>query len=216
MDSHKVRSISKKTLPSEGSGGRATHDPNEDDALVSSRYASSSHNRRGSEDTIPGQRGMRSGSSANGASPGMPGSEYVAQPSITVRAENPTVARNADREKRTHITCLITVEMPTRMERRPESLNMSPSVASPLSSHRSMDDGHEDDYHKRRNESRSNSVSHSEAEDTGYSYSATEPTQEYHSQKEASDSSTGQEEPFASVVKDLQTRMADWKGRKTC
>jgi hypothetical protein len=222
LDTHKVRSISKKTLPSDTTGGRATHDPNDDDAPLSFRPSNLGHSQRGSGDTIMGFANNRTGANkliggsllpshhglANSNLANSPQVEYltsvphvVASPKITVRAEHTSVCRNADREKKTNITCMISIEMPSRLDRgmkqRLSNVNNG-STNGPLLPDPSLSDADSPRdlrYHPDAGREASEVTAEADYPSSSTAYSV-----------------DGHSDPFEHIVKDLTDRMADWKG----
>jgi hypothetical protein len=228
VDSHKMRSISKRTLPTDNLP--SLHDPNEDDDLFSdpgerhvylhghSRTPSGdshpySTRRRGSSETIQGSNHLSTAaaqymqsivSSPTAHSISSNDRVFVAQPTITVRAEHSSIARNGDRSKKQHLTCMVTVEMPSRYpnarskvlsayeHRResrqevlptpPPSTDLPPAPSSP-----------------------DNNTGRASPTSTVYSSYAYAPT-------ESIQNTSPKTNPFKHVVEDLQTRMLDWKG----
>jgi hypothetical protein len=221
LDTHKVRSISKKTLPSDTTGGRATHDPNEDDAPIFGRVADLGHSQRGSGDTVMGFANNRTaagkvvGGGLIPAHPSMPHAgpsahtspqaEYlasvqhvVASPKITVRAEHTQVARNADREKKTNITCMITIEMPSKLDRNVRhQLSLSSSGFDQGPPLPELPNPPPQDPTATRN-----SHYHPERSSEGHEDPEYGLTPAYMTESD----------PFEHIVKDLTDRMADWKG----
>ncbi|KAH8930234.1 hypothetical protein BT69DRAFT_907330 [Atractiella rhizophila] len=134
MDSHKMRSISKRTIMPDGSIG-SLHDPEEDDDLIIGGGGGMGKRgpKRGSEETlaaiiggaqIPSDltsvRSNGSGGSGGKTNPHAHAQLAAAvtlerppvQPIITVRAEHASIARSTERDKK-HLTCMVTVEIPS-------------------------------------------------------------------------------------------------------
>lgn len=159
LDSHKLRSISKKTLihdlPS-------LHDPNEDDALSSTPHYLTE--------------------------------VEIVQPRITVKSEIKQVIKSQEKDLKTFLTCLVTLDLPHRFN---------------TSSTPSNDDGVQDDIPSpppSQDPSTLNSpvLSNDQGLNQGYAF---QPTPVASALKEH-----GLPDPFESVVKDLADRMVDWKG----
>ena len=93
LDTHKVRSISKRTLATDPA---ALHDPADDDELVRAP----------------------------------PSSLELVRPTLSVRTEHATVPRPADRESKSYITCLVTVELPSRAPVAVGADSLPPSPSS--------------------------------------------------------------------------------------
>ena len=131
-DTHKMRSVSHRTLDLHDGG--SLHDPEEDDDLVhipvgtcpSSLPPSASDRMRGSTGTgstsstlTGGRRGSADTMKGPGSSSGSNGggqslSWDIVKPIITVRAEHASIARSAERDKKQNLTCMVTIEMPSR------------------------------------------------------------------------------------------------------
>ncbi|GAA5908774.1 hypothetical protein JCM8208_006783 [Rhodotorula glutinis] len=158
--------------------------------------------RRGSSETWAGGGSTVSGGSRAGTSSSTGVAELV-KPVVTVRAEHSSVERSYERDKKQHLTCMVSVMMPSRYappaqfadlfaaaasSSGPESLPPSrapPPAPLPVS-------GRAPSSSSLRSGDRSPTSSVYSA----YAYGVT---------GVASSS-------FAPVVQDLQTRMADWKG----
>jgi len=211
LDTHKVRSISKRTLLSDESGGRASHDPNEDDdVLPSPSLDQRQHSHHDSGESTPAFGTSRSphfkAASQIAAHEELSFPHILAQPKITVRAEHKAIARNADRGKKTNVTCMVTVEMPSRLEHAPLSrTERSNSVFSnpPLpeipkhDTFRGHKSGMATDQHQQH----------------GFSYATTNPAMTNSSpSKNGSSQDSNMSETFDLIVKDLTARMVDWKG----
>lgn len=152
--------------------------------------------RRGSADTM---KGGSSSSSRNGSLLGETAAGVV-RPIIIVRAEHSSMPRSTERDKKQHLTCMVTIEMPPRwnapMLHRVRSIAEEPdqqpyptaqpgSIAPPASIH-------SDSHSQRRPSSPTPSSTYS-----AYAYGST---------------GTVPSNPFAGIVADLRERMADWKG----
>ncbi|GAA5869732.1 hypothetical protein JCM1840_000574 [Sporobolomyces johnsonii] len=152
--------------------------------------------RRSSADTFKAP-----GSSVSAASSRNTGVWDIVKPVVTVRAEHPSVERSLDKDKKQHLTCMVTVEMPSRWPTAPpafdptnladeqQSLPLPPPPPSqaprPGSSIRSLP-----------RSARSASPTPSSVY-SAYAFAGT---------------GHGQLNPFSHVVEDLRSRMADWKG----
>lgn len=249
LDTHKVRSISKRTLPSESTGGQATHDPADDDAPVYAGPSAFTHAHKNSADTMAttttSHRGGHPSTSAAVSLHGydVPQGHVLAQPKVTVRAEHSTVLRQAEKDKKSNLTCLVTVEMPTRIPNAGLS-SLSPAYphSAPASSSRSLRSsnstahlttaGAQHPHHREAtttapvsppSDQGPGSVrGHSpapptSAEPMGYSYSATGSSGHQGDVGSPNGSSAfspkdDQPDAFNTIVRDLQARMADWKG----
>lgn len=242
MDTHKMRSISKRTISTEPT---SSHDPNEDDDPVdldaSSPYAPSyGHAHRASGDTLVDLQGTNSRAAAsshahkNFSSSRSQHSDHshhrlpsaphaLAQPKITVRTEYNSISRPSPTEKApatSNITCMVTVELPGRAEKR------AFGSSRPRSS--SRNDGHQynrsEDGGFLRSPATTASPRFSQThqnmpipEDSaeGYTYGATQSTLPA---PERPRSTSGEivESPAADgseeMVADLQQRLLEWKG----
>lgn len=213
---HKMRSVTKGTLDE---GDQARHDPTEDDDLIqlpppgslltapyggresvsTGSTGSTITGRRSSAGTIQGSTGGSSRGSHGGAS-----SFDIVKPIITVRAEHSHVERSSDKEKKQHITCMVTIEMPSRW---PTPMPILEGASSLLD-----DRGGPDSYGRRQPPPLS--VKTTSDYNTGRPSSPT-PSSVYSAYAYGSTSSPSDAHvanPFRSVVEDLQLRMADWKG----
>lgn len=112
LDTHKVHSISKRTIsPERGSYDRsspaqatsgALHDPSEDQDLVNPHQY------------LPAYMQHIALGASRGGGLQHPGMEKIV-PKITVRAEHASITRPADPDKKVHLTCMVTVEIPSRI-----------------------------------------------------------------------------------------------------
>ncbi|CEQ42106.1 SPOSA6832_03892, partial [Sporobolomyces salmonicolor] len=152
--------------------------------------------RRSSADTFKGP-----GSSVSVASSRTMAVWDIVKPVVTVRAEHPSVERSLDKDKKQHLTCMVTVEMPSRWPTAPPAFDPSnladeqqsfplpppppAQMPRPSSSIRSLP-----------RSARSASPTPSSVY-SAYAFAGT---------------GHGQLNPFSHVVEDLQSRMADWKG----
>lgn len=107
LDTHKIHSISKRTIGSEDEddtpGSASLHNPSEDQDVLNPHQLLPAYM----------QHLALGGGVASGAA-----GHYVDRsimPKISVRAEHTSLARQSDPEKRVHLTCLVTVEMPSRI-----------------------------------------------------------------------------------------------------
>lgn len=230
LDSHKVRSISKRTLPSENTGGQATHDPAEDDEPAHPT-GTLTHSHKSSADTTAtavGHRFPPAFSNASTHSQDLPQGHALAQPKVSVRAEHPAVTRQAEKDKKCNLTCLVTIEMPTRLHLAPQS-SSSPALPSSSSSSKSLRSSNSTAHlaaaqrlepklapPSSDKDQRSLRVSSpgptGTTEPVGYSYSATTSTSGTLQADMGSPKSFGEPDAFESILKDLQSRMSDWKG----
>lgn len=194
-DNHKMRSVSHRTL---GHDNEALHDPSEDDDIIHIPFSSSSASRD-------------SGDTARG------GAIEIVRPTITLHAENPSVARQADPHKKQHLTCMVTIEMPSKwaapalpdQERarsgsttKVESLPPPPPPRS--DSYSSSNPHHSTSSDPSANQHlRPTSPSRDSIQDT-YAYGSTLPA--------TGEVDSPPSNPFSVVVEDLQARIVDWKG----
>lgn len=211
-----MRSVTKGTLDED----QARHDPTEDDELIqlpppgsllTAHYGARESTSTGSTgSTITGRRssaGTIQGSTGGGSSRGSHGgasSFDIVKPIITVRAEHGHVERSNDKEKKQHVTCMVTIEMPSRW---PTPMPFLEGASSMLD-----DRGGPDSYGRRQQPPLS--VKTTSEYNTGRPSSPT-PSSVYSAYAYGSTSSPSDAHaanPFASVVEDLQLRMADWKG----
>lgn len=212
---HKMRSLTKGTLDED----QARHDPTEDDELIQlpppgslltahygARESTSTGStgstitgRRSSGGTIQGSTGGSLRGSHGGAS-----SFDIVKPIITVRAEHGHVERSSDKEKKQHVTCMVTIEMPSRW---PTPMPVIEGASSLLDER-----GGPDSYGRRQQPPLS--VKTMSEYNTGRPSSPTASSvysaYAYGSTTSPCDAQAAN--PFASVVEDLQLRMADWKG----
>lgn len=236
--SHKMHSLSKGTI-NEAESNR--HDPAQDDDLVQlppfgsapsisqrptervrSGYSAGSsgastvtgNSRRGSDHTAKALSSSSRG--ILGASLGPNPVLEIVKPIITVRAEQATVERTLDSEKKQHLTCMVTIEMPSKWPTpRPHvQSHSSGGLLSPRSS--------QGDLRAQRDRSQSYGSHASQASGSTQrpvsqstsSHSAngrpSSPTSLYSAYSHAQTQPVAN--PFAAVVDDLQARMADWKG----
>jgi hypothetical protein len=219
-----MRSISKRTLPPESKP--SLHDPNEDDevfwepgdrpaylhgharTLSGDSHPYSAH-RRGSAETIHGSGHMQSAAAQYMQSvvSAAASDRAVAQPKITVRAEHNSVARSADRNKTQHLTCMVTVEMPSRYPTAQykealsslEQRHRSPKTSLPAPPPPPSD---LPPAPLTPPESKDGRASPTSTVYSSYAYAPTESLQ----------NTSPNADPFKHVVQDLQARMLDWKG----
>lgn len=238
MDSHKVHSISKRTLPSEITGGEATHDPADDDDVAHGEVSGHAHKRSG--DTLHpsyGHPAARSSGMPSSASmhhvrgEDVPKGHVLAQPTVTIRAEHSSVLRQAEKDKKSNLTCLVTVDMPTRLQHLKQNNHLPTLANSAASIHSGSSTAHlsapalPPGQHMYESSSSATSAQHSPdqrsmrasspvpqsaQEPLGYSFSTTNAPDP----NDQLNSPTPNHEPdaFDSIVRDLQSRMADWKG----
>lgn len=224
-----MRSLTKGTLDTLEI---ARHDPTEDDDLVttvptnllamghmsnslqyhegtSSGTGSTVTGRRSSADTMkaPGSSVLGSGNSRG--SHGGGGPFDIVKPIITVRSEHTHVERSNDRDKKQHLTCMVTITMPSRFPTSPPTTETSNSPLlsrredhSPLMTSNGMTrGGSSDSYSLPPSSNRPSSPAPSSVY-SAYAYGST------------TSASHAAQNQFATVVEDLQTRMADWKGHQ--
>jgi hypothetical protein len=225
--SHKMRSVSKGTLDSHNP---SHHDPTEDDELVhlpvlgpllnpqmggfqgirgsvsTGSTGSTRIGRRGSAETMKGPGSSMSGSSRGSQVP----SFDIVKPIITVRAEHAHVERSNDPEKKQHLTCMVTIEMPSRWHTPVPVVEGSPRVDDEL---RARDDAYATSPSSRApsHSLKAGSDSYAHGRPTSPAPSSAYSVYAYGSTA-ASPSGDASANPFQSVVDDLQIRMADWKG----
>jgi hypothetical protein len=122
LDTHKLNSISKRTIVPEKEGHSSLHDPSEDHEIVNAHQylpAYMQHAALGAQ---------RAGGTSH-----IPSHDRV-QPKITVRAEHATIVRPSDPEKKVHLTCMVTVEVPSRIPGLDAATRSTKLRALPLSS----------------------------------------------------------------------------------
>lgn len=245
MDTHKMRSISKRTIATEADGGPPSHDPEEDDDLVdldaSSPYSPSyGHAHRASGDTLVDLQGSnnRSVASSNGHKnfsagrsqhsdhshhrPPIP-PHFLAQPKITVRTEYNSISRPSPADKvpaTSNITCMVTVELPGRSERR----SMSASRPRSGSRNEANQFNRSEDGHSVRSPASAASprlsqqptnMSIPEDAGAGYTYGATQSTLPAPERPRSSSGEIAGSpaiDEMGEVVAELQQRLLEWKG----
>ncbi|GAA5977334.1 hypothetical protein JCM5350_002432 [Sporobolomyces pararoseus] len=157
--------------------------------------ATMSSSRRGSGETYKGGGSVASAGSGRTAGP-----SYwdIVKPIVTVRSEHPSVERGYDRDKKQYLTCMVSIEMPSRW----------PTVP-PLSDVPPFDDSHQtlplpppSSSMLARSSSSIRSAPRSASPTPSSVYSAYA--------FGATNSTTSNR--FSQVVEDLQRRMVDWKG----
>lgn len=212
FDSHKVRSISRKTLQ-DNSAGQSLHDPEEDDVIEDRVPTPRRHlAHRNSADTLQAAGSLgsgqqtRTGSFSNQARPRTVTESDVAQPRITVTSEHQTLSRSSNPDKKQNVTCLVTFEMPSRHPGpRPFDRQSSTPVQSPPPPpSRNL-------WASPAPQNHTTSVDRSPQTDSARSPSPdwagrTSPLPEERS------GSTQPSGPLQAVVDDLRRRMVDWKG----
>ncbi|GAA5972363.1 hypothetical protein JCM11641_002425 [Rhodosporidiobolus odoratus] len=171
-----------------------------------STLTGSSLTRRGSADTYLGP-----GSSISGSSRGTAGAAAVfeiVKPIVTVRAEHASVERSLDPEKKQHLTCQVTIAMPSRY---PAPLQLLQADNPPLLDASQPSRGPAPPPLPLARSPSEASAGPPSVHSIARSASLTSVYSGY-----ASGSTPGapgpQGNPFAPVVADLQSRMADWKG----
>ena len=154
----------------------------------SSGASSSSSQGRRSSNATARQSGARDG--------GMVG-DWNARPIIKVHSEYATVARSLEKDKKHHLTCMVTIEMPGRWSSPAVSRLSSPIIAQDSKRQRPL-----------TAESRNSGFYPRSSSPTGSTFSSyTYVSNPAHESIPPVPSS-----PFASVVEDLHRRMQDWKG----
>lgn len=104
MDTHKIHSISKRTIgPDDEPGSASLHDPSEDQDVVNPHQL------------LPAYMQHLALGPARSSPFALAGNGTAVMPKISVRAEHTTLNRVSDPEKRVHLTCLVTVEIPSRV-----------------------------------------------------------------------------------------------------
>ncbi|GAA6015176.1 hypothetical protein JCM11491_000493 [Sporobolomyces phaffii] len=160
----------------------------------------SSHNSGPSSTAMTGsRRGSAAGSIGSAGSSRTAGPSYwdIVKPVVTVRAEHSSVERSLDRDKKQHLTCMVSVEMPSRWPTAPPVSDVSPfddSQCLPLPPAPSSA------LARSTSSIRSAPRSASPTPSSVYSAYASGPT------------TTTTSARFSQVVDDLEKRMADWKG----
>ncbi|GEM06161.1 rRNA-processing protein EFG1 [Rhodotorula toruloides] len=153
----------------------------------------------GTGSTVTSGSLARRGSGDNGVSSNV----EIVKPVMTVRAEHTSVDRSYERDKKQHLTCMVSLHMPSRYPPPPQFANLdSQPLQEPsngralplLPLHRPPSNPPGSIRSLPRSSSPSSSVY------SAYAFGAT------------GASSTAQHNPFAPVVDDLLKRMADWKG----
>ncbi|GAA5865462.1 hypothetical protein JCM8547_001252 [Rhodosporidiobolus lusitaniae] len=175
-----------------------------------STLTASSLTRRGSADTYLGP-----GSSVSGSSRGTNGTtaaHEIVKPIVTVRAEHASVERTVEPDKKQHLTCLVSIEMPPRFPAPPhllqpdtlpllDNLSLSsrapPPSSLPLARSTSNGSGGPASIH---------SIPRSSSPTSVYSGHALGSLPQPPTSKPGG--------PFAPIVEDLRNRMADWKGHQ--
>lgn len=160
--------------------------------------------RRGSNDTWAGGGSTLSGGSRASPGSGLSGVAEIVKPIVTVRAEHSSVERSYERDKKQHLTCMVSVMMPSRHPPPAQFSDLFASAAGTDSLPPSRAPppaplpvpGRAPSFSSLRSGNRSSSPTSSTY--STYAYGATGGP--------ASSSS------FAPIVQDLQARMADWKG----
>ncbi|KAM0756222.1 hypothetical protein T439DRAFT_282895 [Meredithblackwellia eburnea MCA 4105] len=228
-DGHKMRSVSRRTLDRDDAG--SVQDHREDDALPqlpppnSNSYAqlplphdrlrastgtsstgSTITGRRSSADTVTG------GSSSNGSSGRQAHylENVVVKPIVSVRAEHSSIARSIDKDAKQHLTCMVSIEMPSRVPPSPPqqtSLSNFGRITSPASTigeERELEESYDGSDYPAGPQSASQpggrpSSPTASSVYSGYAFTPTSmppvPV-----------------DPFAHVVEELRRRMHDWKG----
>lgn len=208
--SHKMRSVTKGTMQED----QARHDPTEDDdliqlpargSLLTLPYGGRESVSTGSTgSTITAGRRGSAGTIGAGSSRGPPSAGFhdIVKPIITVRAEHGQVERSMDKEKKQHLTCMVTIEMPSRW---PTPSPYADS-ARPV-----MDDGYARHHQPALSVKTSNDYT-AQGRPSSPSASSVYSAYAYGSTSATSPSDAQAVHPFAAVVQDLQLRIADWKG----
>lgn len=103
LDTHKLHSISKRTIDADDLGVSSLHDPSEDQDIVNPHQYLPAYMQH-----------IALNPSRHDLSAAYSGMATV-EPKITVRAEHSTITRSADPQKKIHMTCMVTVEVPSRI-----------------------------------------------------------------------------------------------------
>ncbi|BGP36660.1 hypothetical protein JCM10449v2_000561 [Rhodotorula kratochvilovae] len=169
-------------------------------ASSSTGTASTVTGRRGSGDTWAGGGSTVSGGSRGPAS-SLSGIVEVVKPIVTVRAEHASVERSYERDKKQHLTCMVSVMMPSRYPPPPQFSDLdATSLLDSAAAHARAPPPAPLPLPTRAGSIPSIRSGTRSSSPTSSVYSA------------YAFGSTGASSPFASVVQDLQARMADWKG----
>ena len=157
--------------------------------------ATMSSSRRGSGETYKGGGSVASAGSGRTAGP-----SYwdIVKPIVTVRSEHPSVERGYDRDKKQYLTCMVSIEMPSRWPTVPPLSDVSPFDDS----HQSLPLPPPSSSMLARSSSSIRSAPRSASPTPSSVYSAYA--------FGATNSTTSNR--FSQVVEDLQRRMVDWKG----
>lgn len=221
--SHKLHSTTRGTLRDQEDRECNRHDPGEDDDLVVQVQSPSAaaqpagfspsnrdtfHTDSTSSTITASRRGSVSTAKGSASSIYHPSPFDVVRPFITTRAEHERVERSIDRDKKQHMTCMVTVEMPSRW---PTPVPYVDGVATAdrervhlppprLDSRTAQQRRHlSPQTSPMRPSALSSSPTTSSLSD--FAHSPTSP-----------DRATMPHGPFQAVVNDLRARMADWKG----
>ncbi|GAA5995077.1 VWA and PH domain-containing RING finger protein [Rhodotorula paludigena] len=161
-----------------------------------STLTSNGSTRRGSGGTW-GPDGGSTGSGSRGASGLPPAPVDIVKPIVTVRAEHSSVERSYERDKKQHLTCMVSIEVPSRYPPPPRFADLH-AVLPPL------------DHHARGTPPPPLPLGHSSTPSVRSHPRSSSPASSVYSSYVHG--ATGATNPFAHVVQDLQARMADWKG----
>lgn len=204
-ETFKQRSVSRQTLDVFD-----TPDPAEEDDLwyPPTDFTSSALDRTVGSASSAASQNRRGPSAATSRPPTSPrigsesGGEWeIARPTITVRAEYPTLARQAEKQ---HFTCLVSIQMPSRWS---SATGVASSSTSTIQNERS--DEESGSPKNRKSTATGSSSSRRSARPT----SPTGSTYSSYTYASTGDSVPPvPSNPFKTVVEDLHSRMADWKG----
>lgn len=201
IDSHKMRSVSHRTL--ELFDDPTAVDLTQDDPLYIPTTLLSSvpldRNGGSSSSSISSQGRRTSSATARqfiAREGGVP--DWNVRPIIKVQSEYSTVARSVEKGKKHHLTCMVTIEMPSRWSSPVVSRLSSPVIPQDPKRPRPL-----------TAESRNSGFYPRPSSPTGSTFSAYT-----YGSNPAHDSAPPPlpSNPFASVVEDLHRRMQDWKG----
>ncbi|KAJ8297084.1 Rho guanine nucleotide exchange factor scd1 [Rhodotorula toruloides] len=153
----------------------------------------------GTASTVTSGSLARRGSGDNGVA----STVEIVKPVVAVRAEHTSVDRSYERDKKQHLTCMVSIHMPSRYPPPPQFANLDSAPLNDPSNGRApppppLNRPPSNPPGSVRSLPRSSSPSSSVY--SAYAFGATGAP------------SPAQHNPFATVVDDLLKRMADWKG----
>lgn len=200
IDSHKMRSVSHRTLELFDDDPTVVDLTQDDPLFIPTTLLSSIPlDRNASSSSSIGSQGRRTSSATARQSIASHGGalETDVRPIIKVQTEYSTVARSLEKDKKHHLTCMVTIEMPSRYPSAIISRRISPIITQdPKRNRPSTAESRSSGFYPRPSSPSGSTFS-------SYTYGST----------------TGHESipplpsnPFASVVEDLHRRMQDWKG----